>query len=98
MMGVIHSGGALKRTPMYGTNGMRIPNPRMSMMLTMKSEPSRLSINDSVPAYADRLPAAPPPEQNPRNRTRPETENDRQPSRPATHRPCARSQSGGKES
>src|SRR5258708_17675921 len=47
MMGVIHSGGAWNRTPIYGTSGMRIPKPRMSITLTMKSEPSRLSISCS---------------------------------------------------
>src|SRR5882724_1065935 len=56
MMGVIHSGGALNRTPMYGTSGIRIPKPRMSITLTMKSEPSRAFIKDGASVIRNQLP------------------------------------------
>src|SRR3981081_1378985 len=56
MMGVIHSGGALKRTPMYGTSGIRMPKPRMSITLTMKREPSRAFIKDGASMIRNQLP------------------------------------------
>src|SRR5579862_7355798 len=56
MMGVIHWGGALKRTPIYGTNGIRIPKPRMSMTLTMNREPSRAFIKNGASMIRNQLP------------------------------------------
>src|SRR5216683_2728496 len=56
MMGVIHWGGALKRTPIYGTSGIRIPKPRMSMTLTMNREPRRAFIKDGASMIRNQLP------------------------------------------
>src|SRR5579863_3111472 len=42
MIGVIHSGAVWNRTPMYGTRGIRMPNPSMSITLTRNSDPSGL--------------------------------------------------------